>query len=57
MAPAGAGVLYTVLAGAKRYRIEPGIYVRELLLRLHVVIRALRKCSLTAGRQHSLKPF
>ena len=30
-----AAVLYTVLAGAKRHRIEPWTYVRELLMRLH----------------------
>ena len=30
-----AAVLYTVLAGAKRHRIEPWAYLRELLLRLH----------------------
>jgi transposase len=30
-----AAVLYTVLAGAKRHRIEPWVYVRDLLLRLH----------------------
>ena len=30
-----AAVLYTILAGAKRHRIEPRIYVRDLLLRLH----------------------
>ena len=30
-----AAVLYTILAGAKRHRIEPWRYVRELLLRLH----------------------
>ncbi len=30
-----AAVLYTILAGAKRHRIEPWVYVRELLLRLH----------------------
>ena len=30
-----AAVLYTILAGAKRHRIEPWSYVRELLLRLH----------------------
>jgi len=30
-----AAVLYTVLAGAKRHRIEPWAYVRELLMRLH----------------------
>ena len=29
-----AAVLYTVLAGAKRHRIEPWSYVRELLLRM-----------------------
>jgi hypothetical protein len=27
--------LYTILAGAKRHRIEPWAYVRELLMRLH----------------------
>jgi transposase len=30
-----AAVLSTILAGAKRHRIEPWRYVRELLLRLH----------------------
>ena len=30
-----AAILYTILAGAKRHRIEPWTYVRELLLRLH----------------------
>jgi len=30
-----AAILYTILAGAKRHRIEPWAYVRELLLRLH----------------------
>jgi len=30
-----ADVLFTVLAGAKRRRIEPWTYLRELLLRLH----------------------
>jgi transposase len=30
-----AAVLYTILAGAKRHRIEPWCYVRELLLRLN----------------------
>jgi hypothetical protein len=30
-----AAVLYTILAGAKRHRIEPWTYVRELLLRSH----------------------
>ena len=29
-----AAVLYTILAGAKRHRIEPWAYVRELLVRL-----------------------
>jgi hypothetical protein len=27
--------LYTILAGAKRHRIEPWAYVRDLLLRLN----------------------
>lgn len=30
-----AAVLYTILAGAKRHRIEPWAYLRELLVRLH----------------------
>ncbi|GAG23823.1 unnamed protein product, partial [marine sediment metagenome] len=30
-----SAVLYTILAGAKRHRIEPWAYVRDLLLRLH----------------------
>jgi hypothetical protein len=30
-----AAVLYTILAGAKRHRLEPWTYVRELLMRLH----------------------
>jgi len=30
-----AAVLHTILAGAKRHRIEPWVYVRDLLLRLH----------------------
>jgi transposase len=30
-----AAVLFTVLAGAKRHRLEPWTYVSELLLRLH----------------------
>jgi transposase len=30
-----AAVLYTIIAGAKRHRIEPWAYVRDLLLRLH----------------------
>jgi transposase len=30
-----AAVLYTILAGAKRHRIEAWTYVRELLMRLH----------------------
>lgn len=29
-----AAILYTILAGAKRHRIEPWTYVRELLMRL-----------------------
>ena len=28
-------MLYTILAGAKRHRIESWTYVRELLMRLH----------------------
>ena len=28
-------VLYSILAGAKRHRIEPWAYLRELLMRLH----------------------
>ena len=28
-------MLYTILAGAKRHRIEPRAYVRDLLLRVH----------------------
>ena len=30
-----AAVLYTILAGAKRHRLEPWAYVRELLMRTH----------------------
>jgi len=30
-----AAILFTILAGAKRHRIEPWAYLRELLLRLH----------------------
>jgi hypothetical protein len=30
-----AAVLYTILAGAKRHRLQPWTYVRELLLRMH----------------------
>jgi len=30
-----AAVLYTILAGAKRHRLEPWSYVREILLRMH----------------------
>ena len=30
-----AAVLYTILAGAKRHRIEPWAYLREILLQLH----------------------
>jgi hypothetical protein len=30
-----AAVLFTILAGAKRHRIEPWAYLRELLVRLH----------------------
>ena len=28
-------MLYTILAGAKRHRIEPWAYVKDLLVRLH----------------------
>ena len=28
-------MLYTILAGAKRHRIEPWAYIRDLLLRLN----------------------
>lgn len=30
-----AAILFTILAGAKRHRIEPWAYLREILLRLH----------------------
>lgn len=30
-----AAVLYTIMAGAKRHRIEPWAYARDLLIRLH----------------------
>jgi transposase len=30
-----AAILYTILAGAKRHRIEPWAYLRELFVRLH----------------------
>jgi hypothetical protein len=30
-----AAILYTILAGAKRHRIEPWTYLREMLLRFH----------------------
>ena len=30
-----AAVLFTILSGAKRHRIEPSAYLREILLRLH----------------------
>ena len=30
-----AAILFTILAGAKRHRLEPWAYLRELLLRLH----------------------
>ena len=30
-----AATLFTILAGAKRHRIEPWAYVRELLVRIH----------------------
>lgn len=34
-AGARAAILFTILAGAKRHRIEPWAYLKELLLRLH----------------------
>lgn len=36
-----AAVLYTILAGAKRHRIEPWAYLREILLRLHSAERCV----------------
>ena len=30
-----AAILYTILAGAKRHRIEPWVYLREILVRRH----------------------
>jgi transposase len=38
-----AAVLYTILAGAKRHRIEPWAYVRDLLLRLNADDRRLEE--------------
>ncbi len=38
-----AAVLYTILAGAKRHRLEPWAYVRELLLRRHADDASLEK--------------
>jgi hypothetical protein len=38
-----AAVLYTILAGAKRHRIEPWVYVRDLLLRLHADYQRLEE--------------
>ena len=46
-----AAVLFTILAGAKRHRIEPWAYLREILLRLHAVtIRVSMRCCPIAGR-------
>ncbi len=45
-----AAVLYTILAGAKRHRIEPWAYVRELLMRLHQTTNASKRCSPIIGR-------
>ena len=36
-------MLYTILAGAKRHRIEPWAYVRELLMRLNADDARLEK--------------
>ena len=38
-----AAVLYAILAGAKRYRIEPWAYVRDLLLRIHADSQCLEE--------------
>ena len=38
-----AAVLFTILAGAKRHRIEPWAYLREILLRLHAADPRLDK--------------
>jgi transposase len=38
-----AAVLYTILAGAKRHRIEPWAYLRELLVRTHAADSQLEK--------------
>jgi hypothetical protein len=40
--PRAAG-LYTILAGAKRHRIEPWVYVHDLLLRLHADDQSLEE--------------
>jgi transposase len=36
-------VLYTILAGAKRHRIEPWAYVNDLLVRLHAEDQSLEE--------------
>ena len=38
-----AAMLYTILAGAKRHRIEPWAYVRDILLRLHAEDQCLEE--------------
>jgi len=38
-----AAVLYTIIASAKRHRIEPWAYVRDLLLRLHAKDQCLEE--------------
>ena len=47
-----AAVLFTILAGAKRHRIEPWTYLRDLLLRLHAMTIVSTRCCLTAGPHH-----
>jgi hypothetical protein len=46
-----AAVLYTIIAGAKRHRIEPWAYVRDLLLRLHADDLRLEEMLPTVGPQ------
>ena len=38
-----AAILYTIMAGAKRHRLEPWTYVRELLKRLNADAPALEE--------------
>ena len=52
-----AAVLYTILAGAKRHRLEPWTYVRELLLRMHAdKTTDSTRCCPTAGPLSIPKP-